>query len=156
MRLPVIKNVLNKTFTKTWHFLYEAVPMFAAGTILLGVLHVTNSLEKIEKALAPLVVNILNLPAETAEVFIMGLIRRDFAATGLADMAGVGSADPILTAVQSVVSIVVITLFVPCIAAILIMLKERGFIEAMALWLGSLLIAFATGGILSVLLNMVF
>ncbi len=41
----------------------------------------------IEKALEPIVVNILHLPSEFSNVFIMGLIRRDLAASGLFEMA---------------------------------------------------------------------
>ena len=153
MRWPTLKNTFNKSVTKTWGFLYEAVPMFAAGTLILGTLSISGGLNWIQDKLSPLVVQVLQLPAETSDVFIMGLIRRDFAATGLADMAGIGTGDAVISSIQIVVSIVVITLFVPCIAALMIMFKERGLVETLALWIVSIVLAFATGGVLSYLLN---
>lgn len=153
MRFPIIKNVLLKAGNKTWHFLLEAAPMFALGALLLSILKLTTLLEKIQVGLSPLVVNFLGLPKETANTFIMGLIRRDFGATALAEMAGLGSAESILTPTQIVVSIIVITLFVPCIAAVMIIYKERGFLEATLLWVFSLVIAFTAGGVISMLLG---
>jgi hypothetical protein len=50
-------------------------------------------------------------------------MRRDFAATGLFAM----QSDGLLTPIQALVSIVTITLFVPCIASIFMMIKERGW-----------------------------
>lgn len=156
MRMPDLKNVLVKALHKTWLFFVEAGPLFLLGSLLLGILSVTHMLEKIYNFMAPLVVNILHLPKEITSTFIMGLIRREFGAAGLAEMAGLGSSESILSPVQIVVSLVVITLFVPCIAAVMVIYKERGLLEATILWVFSLVLAFVTGGILSFFLNMVF
>jgi ferrous iron transport protein B len=101
---------------------------------------VTGALTVITNALSPLVVGLLHLPREAASAFLMGLIRRDFGAAGLTDMA--------LSAHQTVVALVVITLFVPCIATVVVLFKERGWREAATLWLGSWVLAFAIGGAL--------
>ncbi|MEW5820244.1 MAG: ferrous iron transport protein B [Cyanobacteriota bacterium] len=156
MRWPNLKNVLSKAFLKAWLFLLEAAPLFALGTLILGILSITRALDKIHQLLSPLVVNFLHLPPETSNIFIMGLIRRDFGATGLASMAGLGTSESIMTPIQIVVSIVVITLFVPCIATLMVIFKERGLLETVILWMFSIVIAFITGGILSMILNMVF
>lgn len=155
MRIPNVKNVLSKALQKAWLFLLEATPLFAIGTLILGVLSVTGGLDKVHEFLTPLVVNFLDLPKDTSNVFIMGLIRRDFGATGLASMAGLGSTASILTPIQIVVSLIVITLFVPCIATIMVIYKERGLFETVLLWIFSMVIAFLTGGLLSFILNMV-
>jgi ferrous iron transport protein B len=156
MRLPDLKNVIHKTMKKTWHFLAEAGPLFVLGAFIISILSMTGALSFIQDWLSPLVVNFLQLPKETATTFIMGLIRRDFGAAGLAGMAGLGTAEAVLTPVQIVVSTIVITLFVPCIAAVLIMFKERGFFEAFLLWTLSIVLAFLTGGIVSYILNIIF
>lgn len=153
MRLPVLKNVLDKTYSKTIHFLEEATPLFFLGSFLITMLKMGNGITFIEKILAPLTVNVLHLPAQTATIFIMGLIRRDFGAAGLAGMAGVGGGHAILSPMQVLVSLVVITLFVPCLATVFVMYKERGFKEASFIWLGSWVAAFLTGGILSMILR---
>lgn len=155
MRIPNIKNVLSKALQKAWLFLLEATPLFAIGTLILGILSVTGGLEKVHEFLTPLVVNFLDLPKDASNIFMMGLIRRDFGATGLASMAGLGSTASILTPIQIVVSLIVITLFVPCIATIMVIFKERGLFETILLWVFSMVIAFLTGGLVSYILNLI-
>jgi ferrous iron transport protein B len=76
----------------------------------------------------------------------MGIVRRDFGAAGLTDLA----LDPMST----IVALITITLFVPCIAAILVLFKERNKKEAAIMWFGSLSIAFLVGGIVNKLTGM--
>ena len=153
MRLPLLKNVINKTFSKTKHFLLEATPLFLLGSLLISVLQISGGLNIIQKALAPLTVNLLHLPAKTANIFIMGMIRRDFGAAGLAGMSGLNGSTAVLADWQIIVSLVVITLFVPCIASVVIIYKERGWKEASLIWAGSWIGAFAIGTILSNILR---
>ncbi|MEI7474388.1 MAG: ferrous iron transport protein B [bacterium] len=154
MRLPILKNIINKTLLKTWHFLSESTPLFFLGSFLITVLKITGGLLVIQKALEPLTVKIMNLPPETASIFIMGLIRRDFGAAGLAKMAGING-HAVLTHSQILVSIVALTMFVPCIASVVVFYKERGFKEASAIWFGSWIAAFVIGGILAKILTVV-
>lgn len=154
LRLPQFKNIMSKTISKTWHFLEEATPLFLLGSFLISVLQLSSGLNVIEKILAPLTVSILHLPKETAAIFIMGLIRRDFGAAGLAKMAGIGGTVAVLSHLQILVCLVVLTLFVPCIASVVIMFKERGVKEASLIWFGSWVAAFAAGGILSRILGL--
>lgn len=156
IRLPDIKNVTVKSLNKTWLFILEATPLFILGTFILGVLSITGSLEKVQDALTPLVVNFLDLPKETTNAFLMGLIRRDIGAAGLAQLAGLGGSHSIMTPIQIVVSLVVITLFVPCLAALIVIFKERGWFETAIIWSFSIILAFSAGGLLSFILNIVF
>lgn len=141
MRLPNWKNVFKKTTVKSWQFLTEASPLFLVGALIVTVLQISGGLELIQRALAPATVGLLHLPPQAATAFIMGLIRRDFGAAGLTDLS--------LSPAQVVVSLVVITLFVPCIATVTVLFKERGWREALTLWLGSWGVAFAVGGALA-------
>ncbi|WP_177505546.1 ferrous iron transport protein B [Anaerosinus sp.] len=141
IRLPRLDNVLTKMMTKSVAFIKEAAPIFALGAAIVTTLEVTNVLVIIQDALAPLTTGILKLPKETANVFIMGLIRRDFGAAGLANM--------VLEPAQMIVALITITLFVPCIASVIVMFKERGKLEGALIWLGSWVAAFAIGGIVA-------
>ncbi|MZP31230.1 ferrous iron transport protein B [Heliobacterium undosum] len=141
IRLPRMVNVLKKTGIKSYAFVKEALPLFALGSLIISVLSVTGALEALQDALAPLTVGWLGLPKETATVFIMGLVRRDFGAAGLADMT--------LAPHQAVIALAVITLFVPCIATVLILFKERSKKEALVMWLSTWVIAFLVGGIVA-------
>lgn len=138
LRMPRINNVLKKTGTKSLHFLQEATPIFALGALLISIFQVTGILEILQNLLAPLTVGWLNLPKESATAFIMGIVRRDFGAAGLTEL----SLDPM----QTLVALITITLFVPCIAAMLVLFKERGKQEAPLVWVGSWVVAFLVGG----------
>lgn len=146
LRLPRISNVLTKTWIKSYQFLKEAFPLFAIGALLISTFQVTGILTLLQNALSPLTVGWLGLPKEAATAFIMGVVRRDFGAAGLADMT--------LAPIQTVVALITITLFVPCIASILVMFKERSKKEAALMWLSTWVIAFLIGGIVAQLSNL--
>lgn len=141
LRLPRVDNVLRKTGIKSYMFLKEATPLFALGALIISTLQITGLLIWLQKVLAPVTVSWLKLPPETATAFIMGLVRRDFGAAGLSHMA--------LTPMETVISLITITLFVPCIASVLIIFKERGHQEAALMWVGTWVIAFIVGGIVA-------
>lgn len=141
LRLPRIKNVLSKTYTKSAGFIKEAAPLFVLAAVVITVLEFTGALGWLQNALAPLTVGWLRLPGETTTAFIMGIMRRDFGAAGLYGMS--------LTPRQTLIGLVTITLFVPCIASIMVMIKERGWKDGSYIWAGSLVIAFLAGGILA-------
>lgn len=145
IRVPLIGNILKKTILKTKMFIIEAGPLFVLGGIIITVLKYTNLLSAISKLFAPITVGFLKLPSETTQTFIMGIIRRDFGAAGLNSMVAQGA----LTPLQLVVALVVITLFVPCFASIMVIFKERKLSDAIAIWFSSFIISFVTAGILA-------
>lgn len=145
IRLPQINNILKKTAMKSKMFLYEAGPLFVLGAIIITVLQYTDMLDVIADWFSPITMNLLQLPSEVTNTFIMGIIRRDFGAAGLNTMVAQG----LLSPQQVVVALVVITLFVPCIASIMVIFKERKLSDALLIWINSFIIAFAIGGIVS-------
>ncbi|MGE3802357.1 MAG: nucleoside recognition domain-containing protein, partial [Candidatus Kapaibacterium sp.] len=144
MRVPRFRNVMQKTWVRTYHFMKEATPWFFVGALAVSLLLVSGLLQSWQNFLAPLTQGWLKLPAESATAFVMGLVRRDFGAAGLYDMN--------LNPMQIVVALVTITLFVPCIASLMVMLKERGIKEGMTIWAGSWVLAFGVGGLVALLL----
>ncbi|MCM8899748.1 ferrous iron transport protein B [Caldicoprobacter algeriensis] len=145
LRLPRIGNVLKKTYVKSKVFITEAGPLFLLGAVIITLLQYTGILDLIANGFAPITEGFLKLPRETAVAFIMGIIRRDFGAAGLNDMVSRG----LLNSSQVVVALIAITLFVPCIAAIMVIFKERDWKEALLIWMGSFVISFLTAGIVA-------
>ena len=129
IRWPRLGNLLTKTRLRIWWYLGEAVPLFLAGTVLLFVLDRLGALVWISRAGEPIVTGLLGLPAATAQILVMGFLRRDYGAAGLFQLAHSGQ----LTGVQAVVALTVMTLFVPCIANFLIMVRERGMKVGLAI-----------------------
>jgi len=150
LRIPQLSNVIIKTLARIEWYLKEAVPLFVLGTLILFTLHRTKALALLERAATPLIVSFLGLPAKVTESFIIGFLRRDYGAAGLFILARDGQ----LNSHQILVSLVTITLFIPCIAQFFMMIKERGLRKA--LWISAVIIpiAFGVGGVLNVLLNL--
>ena len=150
IRVPRLDNLLTKTWLRVKWYLGEAVPLFLLGTVLLFVLDRTGALVWLTRGLEPIVVGMLDLPRDMATVFIMGFLRRDYGAAGLFSLANQGA----LTGTQAVVALTVMTLFIPCIANFLMIVKERGAKVAFTL-LGVITpIAILTGAALNLLLRL--
>jgi ferrous iron transport protein B len=122
IRWPRLGNLLTKTRLRVWWYLGEAVPLFLVGTVLLFALDRIGALVWIAAAGRPVVTGLLGLPPATAQILVMGFLRRDYGAAGLFQLAHTGQ----LTGVQAVVALTVMTLFVPCVANFLMMVRERG------------------------------
>jgi ferrous iron transport protein B len=115
------------------------------------VLDAFGALPWVIRAGEPLIVGWLGLPAEASAAFLLGFLRRDFAATGLFVMQSHSA----LTAAQVVVAMVTLTLFIPCIASVIMIAKERGARTAAALTALVFPLAFFIGGALKYTLRVI-
>jgi ferrous iron transport protein B len=129
LRIPTLANIFIKTLARLEWFLKEAVPLFLLGTFFLFALDRLGLLKAIQNMAAPIVVGFLGLPAKATQALLLGFLRRDYGAAGLFVMAKAGELDSI----QIVVSLVTITLFVPCVANFFMIIKERGLGQALAM-----------------------
>jgi ferrous iron transport protein B len=145
LRWPIFSNVLIKTLARLEWYLKEVVPLFLVGTALMFLFDLTGLLEAVVRAGEPLVTGWLGLPAEASTAFLMGFLRRDFGATGLFVMEAQG----LLTPSQVVVAMVTITLFIPCIASVMMIAKERGWRVAGGMLVFIIPLAFLVGGLLN-------
>ena len=121
-RVPKLSNILMKTLSRIEWYLKEAVPLFVLGTFILFVLDKTHVLGWVESLASPVIVHFLGLPEKTTGAFILGFLRRDYGAAGLFSLSKQG----LLNEDQVIVSIITLTLFVPCLASFFMIVKERG------------------------------
>ena len=147
MRLPIAGNVLKKTTGRLKWYLIEVIPLFLIGTFLMYLLDRLGILPAIIEAGEPLVSGWLGLPKEASAAFVMGFLRRDFGATGLFMLADA------LSPVQAIVGMITITLFVPCFASLLMMIKERGLKTGLAMLAIIVPFAFLVGGLCNLVLT---
>ena len=142
IRLPVLSNIIVKTMARIEWYLKEVVPIFIVGTIILFIFDKFQLMSAIESVAAPVVQDLLGLPAKATESFLIGFLRRDYGAAGLFNLANQG----LLNKNQMVVSIITITLFMPCIANFLMIIKELGTKMAIKMSLFIVPFAFLVGG----------
>jgi ferrous iron transport protein B len=147
LRFPRWNNVLRKTWSRSWSFIVEATPLFALGALAVSLAEISGFLAWVQQALGGITQTLLHLPKESASAFIMGMVRRDFG------LAGFYTLKNVLTPIQMLTSLVVITLFVPCMATATVMLKERGWKEGTAVFMLSWVMAFSVGAVVTRLLE---
>jgi ferrous iron transport protein B len=151
-RVPQLANIVVKTVHRVIWFVKEAVPLFLIGTLALFILtrigynevsRPLGLLSYADRIGAPVTVRLLGLPAQPAEpqsaaaaqpgvgsrvrhsstqAFILGFLRRDYGAVSIRE----NFKGRFFSARQAMVTLIVITLFVPCLANLLVIIKERG------------------------------
>ena len=150
IRLPRMGNILMKTVSRIEWYLKEAVPLFVLGTLILFVLDKMHLLQRLEDAASPLVVKFLGLPREATAAFIMGFLRRDYGAAGLFELSKQG----LMNENQVIVSIVTLTLFIPCLASFFMIIKERGMRTSLLMFGLITIFALLVGGGINVVLSL--
>jgi ferrous iron transport protein B len=151
IRRPQLRNIAIKTAGRLEWYLKEAVPIFLLGTFVLFVLDASGVLPHIIRACEPAVVGLLRLPPKAAEAFLIGFFRRDYGSAGIYALFEHGE----LTPVQATVALIVITLFVPCVANFFIIVKEQGWRTAVAMSAFIFPFAFGVGGLVNLALRAV-
>ncbi|GAB4524130.1 MAG: ferrous iron transport protein B [Anaerolineales bacterium] len=144
LRWPLLSNVLMKTLARLEWYVREVIPLFLLGALLMFTLDKTHLLQALIRVGEPLVQGWLGLPPQASAAFLMGFLRRDFGATGLYLL----NAQGLLSPEQVVVSMVTITLFVPCIASVLMMARERDWRTALGILAVVFPLALLVGGLL--------
>jgi len=144
LRLPQLRNVAVKTLTRMQSYFVEILPLFLFASLVLWAGKMTGTLESVINMFSP-VVKLIGLPVEVTTAFVFGFFRRDFGAAGLYDLQSSGLLNP----TQLTVAAVTLTLFVPCVAQFLVMLKERGFKVSLLIFVFVTLMAFSSGWFLN-------
>jgi ferrous iron transport protein B len=148
LRLPSLKAILIKTYVRLKWYFGEILPLFVLASVLIWLGKLTGLFDLIVSGLKPVMLW-LGLPTEAAPIFLYGFFRRDYGAAGLFDLQQHG----VLNNQQLVVAAVTLTLFIPCIAQLQFMLKERGVKIALAIAVFVFAFAFGMGYILNQVLS---
>lgn len=158
IRKPQFSNILVKVVARIEWYLKEALPLFLLGTFVLWVADRLNFLPWVIRSVEPVVTGVLGLPKEAGVSFVLGFLRRDYGAAGLFDLFN----DRLRTGtlgvegeIQIVVAMVVITLFVPCIANFFMIVKERGLKTGLAMVAFIFPFAVAMGALVNVAMRWV-
>lgn len=145
IRRPLFRNIWLKMQVRLTWYLKEVVPLFVYGTLALFFLDRWGLLKVAERVFSPVVQSWLGLPAKATEAFIIGFLRRDYGAAGFYTLQKAG----LLDMRQVTVSLVLITLFMPCLAQWLMMFKERGWKGALTITAAVLVVALGISGVLN-------
>jgi ferrous iron transport protein B len=143
LRLPRPGAVLRRAVQRSACFVREALPLFLVAGLGMFVFARLGGLQILERGCRPLVNGVLGLPAESVQVFLKALVRRE---TGAAELVTLRHA---FNGLQLVVIVFLMTFAVPCINTVLVLLRERGARVAVPIIGGVMAYALIVGALLS-------
>jgi ferrous iron transport protein B len=152
-RMPLMSNIIKKTWYRFKDFVFVAFPIVLAGSLFLGALYETGYLWKLSAPLSPVVVGWLGLPAVAGLTLIFAILRKELALQLLVTLAVVmygGGAKNLLlfmTPAQLFVYALVNTIYIPCVATIAVLGRELGWKRAGGIMAFTIMLAILIGGI---------
>ncbi|KWT95132.1 magnetosome protein Mad17 [Candidatus Magnetominusculus xianensis] len=152
IRMPNLKAVIKKTYYRLFWFLEEALPAFMYAAIAMFTLDKTGLLKASKVFLQPVVERFMGLPTEMVDALILVIARREAAASVIIKMSENGH----LNYVQSIVAVVLTTMFVPCMAHIGIIVKQQGWKSTVFMVFTMTITSVIIAGILNKLLLLFF
>lgn len=145
IRLPNLKGVLKKTYYRLYWFLKESLMVFVYAAFALFTLDKLGILGAIKRILSPVIEGILGLPLSMMDAIILAMARHEAAAALIISLIKKGEIDYI----QTIVAVILTTMFVPCFANIMAMAKELGGKSALGMMFTINISAFFVAGTLN-------
>ncbi len=149
IRLPSMTAVLKKTYYRLYWFLKEAVPVFIYASVTLFLVDWIGILDVLKDAVRPVMEGFLGLPVQMVDALILCMARHEAAAALVINLIEKGQ----LNYIQCIVAVTITTMFVPCFANIVSMIKELGVKKALIMVVTINISAFILAGILNQVLN---
>ncbi len=159
LRTPTARNVAFKTYSRSRDFFLIAFPFLLVGSVIVEVLLSFGAMDFIVEPMSFITVGILGLPAVTIIAFLFGILRKELAVGMLVTISGVGAVSGLsefMDPVQFVVFGVVMAIYMPCLAAWAVLMKEVGVKNALLVGAASILTALLVGGTVNLVLSALF
>ncbi|MDD5258852.1 MAG: ferrous iron transport protein B [bacterium] len=158
-RMPKVATVLKKTWYRFKEFLIVAIPIIAIGSLVLGSLYETKYLWYITRPMSFIIENWLGLPSVAGICLLFGILRKELALQLLLALAIVQYGPNVqnllhfMNKQQIFIFGLVTTLYIPCIAAISVLIKELSWKTAVLITLFTITLAVVVGGLANQALN---
>ncbi|MCU0859060.1 MAG: ferrous iron transport protein B [Thermoplasmata archaeon] len=153
LRWPSARLTVEKTYLRIKEFLTIAFPLLLAGSIVLEVLMAVGWLQEIVGPAEPFMTVWLGLPAVTVIALVFGLLRKEMALQMLIVLFGTSDLAMVLTPDQMFVFALVMAVFMPCLAALAVLVKEFGTRSTAIVAAASIALALALGGLANIILS---
>ncbi len=118
-RVPSVGALASKMWMRVGGFLVEALPIVLLAILAVNVLYALNVFHYVADAGAGLVSTVWGLPKEAIVPLLLGILRKEMGAGMFAPLA--------LTTKQLVSGCVILSMFFPCVATLVVLLRELGW-----------------------------
>ncbi len=143
-RFPSFRTLTKKTWMRVRWFLQEAVPWMLVGVFLVNVLYAVGFIDWLGNLSSPIIQGLFGLPKDASIALLAGFLRKDLA---------VGMLVPLhLSPYQLVIATTILTIYFPCIATFVVLLKELGLKDMLKSTGIMIITALTVGTILRIIL----
>jgi len=143
-RLPSGRALAAKLWMRIACFLREALPVMLGAILVVNILYQLDVFKYLAAAAAPVVTRLWGMPAEAVVPLLVGILRKDVALGLLAPLA--------LTGKQLIIGSVLLAMFFPCIATLVVLFRELGLKDALKSLSIMIVAVFVTGTGLNLIL----
>lgn len=147
LRAPAWRPILANTWIRMKHFLFLATPLLLLSSFIIGLMQVIGILDAIVPIFSPLTTGLLGLPAVTIIPLLYGFLRKEGGLVLLATVAGTTNLLEFMTPLQLYVYVLVLSIYIPCVATIAAIKREIGWKVALPTAIGTFALAVAVGGL---------
>jgi ferrous iron transport protein B len=152
-RVPSASAIAKKTWYRFSDFAFVALPVVALGSLVLGAFFESGYLQVLLNPLQPLFHGLLGLPAVAGIVLILGVLRKELALELLVVLA-IAQYGPtaqnllmFMTPIQIFIFALVVTIYIPCVAAIAVLGRELGWKTALFIMIFTIALAVLVGAL---------
>lgn len=156
-RRPHTKTIIKKTWYRFRDFVFMAVPLLLAGSVVLGVLFQTGVLETVADWFSPVLEGWMGLPAAAGVALVIAVLRKELAlqllvTLAIASGAGLESQNDLntfMTNEQLFIFALVTAIYIPCVATIAALARELGWKRAIIVMSFTIGLAVLVGGLVN-------
>jgi len=142
-RRPSLGTTGKKTWMRVKWFLKEAIPFMILGVAVVNILYTVGFLQWLANSLQPVMEGLFGLPGGASIAMVTGFLRKDLAVGMLLSLN--------MSPLQLVIAATMLTIYFPCIAAFIVLMKELGIKDM----LKSAAIMISTAVIVGILLKLI-
>ena len=153
LRKPRLRLVLQKSWLRIKEFLFIAMPLLIATSVLLGLFQYFGVIDLFQSLVAPITVTLLGLPAYASTALLFGIFRKELAFETLAVLSGTANLGSVMTSVQLYTFAIVSILFVPCVSTVAVLYRQLGAKIAILTSVYSLFLGMLTGVLINLLMK---
>jgi ferrous iron transport protein B len=145
LRMPSLSQTASKTYIRVKEFLTIAFPLLLVGSIVLEILMAGEILQKLIEPSEWFLMTVLGLPGVTIVALVFGILRKEMALQMLMVLFGTSNLALHMTPEQMFTFALVMAIFMPCLAAFAVMMKEFGLRSTLLVTAGSISLAIILG-----------
>lgn len=145
LRMPGVGIVIKKLWMRVFSFLKEALPFVLTGVLIVNLLYILGIFDILTVILGPLLDTIFGLPHAAISALLMGFLRKDLAMGMLAPLD--------LTVKQLVIASTILTIYFPCVATFVVLVRELGIMDMLKSTLVMLFTTLIVGGVMNLVIH---